>query len=920
MAPEFYGWSDPRDQALVAPLEAELRQRQTPLLPFDPDAAVPDGAAALVIFLSDRLLATAGARLEPAIESWPGPIVPVALTGITDAPSVLASLSWIEGKAEPIETVAGRVALSARTRPRWLLGWQEVRAAAGGGQEGRPLLEQGALDRAEDIVRKRPRDLLPEVPPEVLTLLRESRNAIARRRRQRFVLALAAVLLLTAIAAVAFQQRHSATVAEAHAKRALVHSEADRLSRLADQGLETDPDLPVLLARRAYRLEPGPRTWESLRRAVDVAPWHRSYRLGTAPERLAASPRSPLVAVVASDGSISLLDSRTGRRLARVPRPAGARNTPVLSVSADGRRIASAYDGGLVQVRRFDPSLRLIHSTRLSGLGDSSSLSVVWTAGDQGLLMAWSDHPALFLDPVSGRSRELRVGGGLDDPISVATSSSTGLVALAGRHAIAILRGGTMRPCWSAPRKSPDAVSLVFDDRHRSLVVARESLFALQIPIPARCGPSPERQPEREPLISIEGDAAVALPGGGVAVGASGGEVALVEPPAIHEAGRFLAHVSEVKGIGVVAGGSLVTVGEDRWMRVWQPPRVPEYPIGPAWSLSLNESYAFSDTRASWRPMIASDESGSTVTLGGFSSGTFAVIRASHLDKAVRSFFIAIASSIRPSGASPCAALMFNGTATLFRCRGSQLHPIWSHSYTDEAQSLFQTALAADGRTVAVAGLDSVYLTRAPDGPTRRFEYPNLEALNFDRRNDLFVLGGDGSILEAKADGGRRRVAVPLHGCRYAAGAVAPSGKKAVLLCLDGEVLVASTANGRVRSRFTVKDDLSEVIDVRLSPDGGLAVIVTHGGYRVLDLEKQRVIAGDSESEELELGAQPRDATFLGSRSSLLVLRADEGLTSIELGRWRFLDGAALLRATAAAAPRPLGAVEAREPAVGLER
>ena len=765
MAQKFYAWSDAGDARAVAPLEDALEDLRTPLLPFDPEAAAPGEPAALVIFLSPRLLRSAGDRLGATVESWTGPVVPVALTRrIPGPPPPVAVLSWIEAEAEPIETVAGRIALSARTSPRWLLAWQETRAAAerNRGEDAVALLGPAELERAEDTVRNRPRDLLPEVPAEVLGLLHESRKAIDRRRRLRFALALGAVLVLFGIAAVALLQRHSATVAEANAKRAITRSQADRLSRLAQQDLDSDPDLPVLLARRAYRLEPGPQTWESLRLALDAGPWHRSYRLRTAPVRLAASTHSPLVAVVGSDGSVDLLDSRTGRWLAGAGRPPGTRGTPVVASSADGRRLALAYDGGLVQVRRLDRAFRVVWSGRLPGLGESSSLSIAWEPDGRHLVTAWSSHPAVLVDLPSRHPQAIR-GGGVSAPAAVATSH--GLVALADKHRIAILRASSMRPCWSEARKSPEDLALVFDRRGSTLVVARESSFDLQVPVPARCGAPPTRQPETQALVSGEGTAAAPLGGGGVAIASPGGRVVLVAPPAIYPAGRFLAHVSDLTGMGVAAGGSLVTVGADRWMRVWQPPRAPAYPLGPAPELAFNESFARSDNRSTWRPMIASDESGAAM-LGGFASGSIAVLRTTHLGDPVRSFFFAIASSIRPAATSPCAVLTFNGTAALFRCAGDKLHPVWTHTYTDSASTLFQTALSRDARTVAVAGLDTVDVTRVPNGLSHSFDVAELKALDFDRRDDLFAISGDGTILEAAVDGSSRRVGVPLGGCR----------------------------------------------------------------------------------------------------------------------------------------------------------
>jgi hypothetical protein len=907
MSQRFYAWSDPRDAAVVADLEAAARERETPLVRFDPAAPMPAEPVALVIFLSAHLLESAGEDLPSVVDSWSGPVVPVALTSdLKGAPRALRVRSWIEVEAEPPRAVGGRIALSVRTSPGWLLAWQELSAtAAREGADGSPvLLGRGELERADATIRTRPRDLLPTVPSSVLGLTRESRHALERRRRRQILIGLTTVLALLAVALIALLQRHSATVAEAHAKQAATRSRAQQLSRLARQDVGNDPDLPILLARRAYRLEPGPETRESLREALDVAPWHRSYRLPVTPSSLATSPGVPFVVVVGDNGSVILVDSRTGRRIGEVPRPAGIRGIPVVAASADGRLLAVAYNGGLVQLREFHRGLHLDRSLQLPGLADSESKSIAWLPRDR-LLIGWSSRPAMLLDSALGRSRRIR-DGGIGASLAVAVSPGGRLVALAGRRRIVILRSATMRPCWSASKGSPGSISLLFDMHSRTLFAARSSAPALQLPIPRRCGVQPGRRPETEALIWTQSPDATALPGGGIAVGDETGRLFLLDPPATYPAGSFLAHISPVTGVGVVAGGALVTAGADRWLRIWHSQSMPAYPLGPAWNVSFNEQFGQSSTRATWRSMIASDEDGSTVTVGGLSSGSLAVMRANRLDHPLYSFFLAIDSSIHPLGGPPCGGMLFNGQAIVYRCVHGRLRPVWNHGFTDGAQGVFNATISEDGRAVAAAGLEDLYSISVSDGHHRRFHDPDLRSLLFDDSDKLFAVSGDGSIVETELGGDSRTVAASLGGRRIVAAGVVPSGQRLLIVCADGEALLVDTANGRVEARFRIGADLDEVIDVRFSRDGRLAVVVSPHGYRVVDIEKQQVIATGDEFQERELGAEPRDATFLGSKRSLVLIRADEGLTRFDLAPWRFLDGRRLLRATAGAVPRRL--------------
>jgi hypothetical protein len=904
MAQPFLSWSDRRDAAAVEALAVALRGRQTPLVSFDPDTATPPEPSALVVFLSDHLLESSGDRLEAVVGSWPGPVIPVALAPLRrDPPPAIADISWIEAHAEPADAAAARIALGVRTSPRWLLAWQEVRSAADGNGSGpASLLDEGALERAQDTIRTRPHDLLPDVPSEILALLRESRRQLARRRRIRLALALGAVIVLSAIALLAFLQRHSATVAEGHAKDAARLAEADRLSHFAQQELDSDPDRPVLLARRAYELNPGAQSREALRRSLDAAPWHKSFRLSFSPLRLATSPHSPLLAVVAEDASVRLLDSRSGREVAAAEEPPSAHGAPVVSASADGRSLALVYPGGLIQVRRLVRTFPLVLTRHLRGMGRKPPRSAAWLDREQELLIAWGRRGISALDLASGQARLVR-DTGVSAPVAVAASPRLHLMAIAGRRGAAILRAGTLRPCWTGSWRSQGQPTLVFDEPAGALVLAR-SPYALQTRIPPSCGVSGAETPERDVLLWSDGEVAAALPGGGVAMaGAADGHLALYRPPAIYPAGDFPAHLPAVSGVGV-AGDALVSVGPDRWMRVWRLPAPPAYPVGPGWNIFLNEGVGERTARATWRSMIASDPTGSRVTVGGTSTGSLSVLRANRLGDPLRSYFVFLGTSVRPAPASPCAALVFSGTARLYRCEGAKLREVWSHRYTDSASGIFDTALSEDGRVVAVAGLGSIAVTQTAHDTVRLVEFDDPAALTFGRGHDLFAVDSDGTVLRVPSEGRVRRVGLPLGSCRIGAAGLMPSGEQVLFGCVDGEAIIAATGNGEVLGRFELGVDLSQAIDIRISRDGALAAIVGRDGYWILDLRRRRIVAAGEAYDEREVGAQPRDATFLGSGRSVLVLRADEGIDRIDLSRWRFLDGDALLRATAGAVPR----------------
>lgn len=904
----FYAWFDRRDARKVASIEAALGERETSLVAFDPAELGNGDGMPLVVFLSDNFLTAAGAGFGPLVASWREPVVLVALGPLTlEVPEAVRRISWVRTDDDDSDdAVAGRIALSGRTTPRWLLDWQEVRVAADRVAAGDPaaLLGQRQLDRALKTIARRPADILPEVPPEVRRLIGESRRAIRRHRRRRVAFAAAAAIVLAGVGLVALRQRDTATAARDRAESATRRAEADRLSRLAVQKLDVDPDLPVLLARRAYRLDPGPVARDSLRQALDAVPWHRSYRLAVAARQVAGSRHTPLVVVIGADGSATLLDSDNGNVLARQSRPSDAHGVPVVAISGDGRLAGLAYRDGLVEVRRLDPRFGLVWSRHSPGVAGSAPLSLAWMAEGQRLLTAWENRPASVLELPTGRTTRLP-GGGIGAPRAVAVSADGKLVALSDRNDVAILRAATLRPCWSQVKQMPEAVTLAFDERQRILFVAKKGTVGLQIPIPASCGAGAVAEPETRAVISNYSDVATSLPGGGIATGSLTGNIALLEPPATYWAGHFRAHTAEVTGVAI-ANDALVTTGGERWLRVWRLPSRPVYPLGPARLVSFYENFGQADTRGTWRPMIASNAAGSRVTVGGLTSGSVTVLRADRLAEPIAAYFIAIGASIRPVGADPCAVLRFQGAATLYRCEGRRLRAVWSHRFAEAGEWLFESALSGDGRVVAVAGLRSLALSEVSDGSVRRIPLGDLKSLAFDRDDRLFAFEGDGTVLEVGPKGeAARRVAVPLDGCRLAVAGVLPASGHALLACVNGQVLVVDTANGSVVRRFRVGTDLSAAIGIRISPSGRLAAIVGSDGYRVVDVRRGRVVAAGGGIEGGGVGSEPRDAAFFDRMRSLLVLRADEGLTRVRLAPWRFLDGDALLRATAAAIPRP---------------
>jgi len=916
-----YVFFHPSTAGLAAELGLSLRSRDVELRQLQ----TLDGAERslpVLVLLCDELVAENG-HLLTELDGWKGQIIPVKLARLNlDPPEPIRSISPLDLQDVPAGDAAERISLSLRVRPEWLLAWRELQATAdryleaGVGSRSSVLLGAGDLARANRTVFERPRRVVPAVPAEIHGLLAASERAVQRAHTVRVMLASLVILLLAGTAVIAVILRESALQAAASARSATRHTEADRLDRMAIGELATDPDLPTLLARRAYALAPGSSTREVLRRALDSGPWHRSYPLAGVPVGLASSPASPLIAVSFVDGSVALLNSRDGHIVAKVPLPHGYGGVPIASLSADGRLLALAYNGGLVQVRSADEAFRLLFSRRYTRLARSESLSLAWRPGGRYLLGGWSGQPALLFD-THGDIAQPIASSTVAAASAVAVSSDGSLAAVAGTNRVAIVKGATMKACAViAEPVAPTGVSVVFDDARETVVLLVAGGAPVQIPIPQKCDALAGATPEDPIWPAASGATGTAvLSDGTVAVATLSGNVVLQVPPATYTVGSFLAGTGSLSAISSTSAG-LVTIGQDHWLRVWDVGApAPVYPVYPAQQIDLNETPGAPP--ATWRPLIAVNEAGTRVSTGGDATGYLWVGDARDLSKPGLRVFVSLDTSIRPAVTGLCAALTIDsgGYMAEFRCGPKHLLNVWHRNPKGDPDlpTLSNSAISSDGHLVALAGRSEVELANTTTNASSRFALPGLVSIAFDRANELVGVEADGALVRIGSSGSVRQVPVDL-GDQVRAAGIEPAGRRVLMVSPDGEVALVSTSNGAVLRRLSLGAGLGSAIDARFSENGRLAVVLARDGYWVIDIERWRTIAADESYEESDLGAQPRDAAFLGASDAFLLLRADEGIQRVELARWRFLDGQALLNATAGAVPRRLAPGEAEAP------
>jgi hypothetical protein len=836
-------------------------------------------------------------------------VIPLLLPSLPSGrPAAVEELSPFFPEESPAK-VTTFVALAARAKPEWLVRWRELEAVARRDELGDPgvrLLSKASARRARKTIRDRPTELLPTVATETAFVTRSEWAARRKAFVRRCVYGAAAVVLL-GTGVVALAQRQDAATAAKRARAATVANRADRLARLSGQWLGGNPDLPVLLARRAVALEPSNHAWESLRKALDADPWHRSYPAPELATGVLGSLRSNRVAVIESDGSLRLVDTADGGSLGQVPLPNGYGGLPVGSVSPDGDEVALAYNGGLVEVREMTNGLPLVSRQILAAARHAVSASIVWS-GAQNLVSAWRGRRALEQDLSTGLIRPIS-GRGIEDPIALAAEPDGDRLALADHNAIEVveLSRDDRRCLFARTDHIPNDSALAFDAPRKRLVLAREGSFGTQFALRPGCA-GHDRHSGSTSLPSLSNSAIAVLPDGALVAGGLNGEVNQVGLPSSYPATHFLADVGGVGGLTVTRGGMMVSVGADPWLRVWHLPPAPVYPVSTGGFATFYDQLTSEQNGSTWRSMLAIDPSGRQLSVGDLATGQLFSLNTKDLRRVQSETFQHIGSSIRPIPDRPCSSLTLEAGGSLaeVECRPTRAKVLWLSKGSVGDASTLDTAVSDSGRTFALANAHSLGVGQIEESGLHVEPFEGFRSMAFDSREDLFAIGAENSILDYRHFGGIRTI--PFGGDLAEFQALVPNraGSQVLLLGSDGTLEVIETENGRAQLRFRLPVNLHDILDAEISRSGRLALVVTREDLWVIDLPDRRILFGSSARTE-ETGAQPRAAVFDpdGDRR-IFVLRADGGIETVPLAGWRHAEGRDVLRETARFIPRAL--------------
>jgi hypothetical protein len=180
-----------------------------------------------------------------------------------------------------------------------------------------------------------------------------------------------------------------------------------------------------------------------------------------------------------------------------------------------------------------------------------------------------------------------------------------------------------------------------------------------------------------------------------------------------------------------------------------------------------------------------------------------------------------------------------------------------------------------------------------------------IKSISFDNADDLVAIETNGGLVSISKTGTTQTTSVQNAGS-VLGGTVTPNGKDVLLVNEDNTVILAKRDDGAVVSTDAILGASNTYLDVRMNPGGSLALVVSQSGYAVMTVNDLRVIASGWAADPDDPATSLSDGAFLPHSASLLLLRQDGGIATVNLAHWRFDRGQSLLSATSPLMPRSL--------------
>jgi len=268
-----------------------------------------------------------------------------------------------------------RADLQTRTRLEQATArWREDRTAS----RSTLLLNPGApLVEAEDLLRRTPDALDPTVVAFIT-----SSSAAARRSRRRLQIAAVSFAIIALIAGIAAWQ--------AYAAANLARSR--ELAAEAEQQIETNPELAVLLGTAALDARDTPRAESALRDALQRVQRFTLTGHSDRVRRAVFSPDGRSLVTASRDGDARIFDTTNGTQVKVLSAHAGPVHDAVYTT--DGRNVLTAGEDGIVRV--WDAAsgslLRELrgHEGAVYSVAAAPEVNIVTSGGKDGTVRIWN--------------------------------------------------------------------------------------------------------------------------------------------------------------------------------------------------------------------------------------------------------------------------------------------------------------------------------------------------------------------------------------------------------------------------------------------------------------------------------------------------------------------------------------------------
>lgn len=560
----------------------------------------------------------------------------------------------------------------------------------------------------------------------------------ARRRRGRLIvgassLALIVFIVLAVIQTVGALSAERRSVAEAN------KATASRLSGIAREYVELDPDIPSLLVDRAAELSDDPAVAEAVSNVAASTMEHHSIALPSVPRQVSAARDANIMAVSSfQDSSIMMLDGSTGQIIGKLDYGDGGPYRPV--------SIELSPDGAWLAVKEADRAPRLFATDEFPGgkpahdgmrAGDDF---LGWWQASQGIISR--SHQLLAVDFISGEIDQLWSFSEGESVQAITLSADGNFIAIAMTERVVLLGTETLEEVRSFPLAGMTDVALSADG---------STLFGARFPYGMAVAVGETSASDKITETSLAATSVEAIEAGFFAVGDRMGGLSLHAGTRTEAAFEVRAHLTDSVRLARLANGNLASIGFDKYLRLWDVPT----------SARLG-----TPTDLGYQPSNPSETAGGTHQIRDLGDGRYGVVIAPSYSRILVGSDHVAASQVGFAGLHTRSILSSDARYTTLISSDKlqvfafnrvtskwNLEPVMDvraaiTNMLPSGLDVGEVAMSADGRSVLVANATEARVWRAGEN------WPSFSASFSEASTPVAArLGSDGQAEVVTADG-----------------------------------------------------------------------------------------------------------------------------------------------------------------------